>query len=56
MSGDQRYKHLSALCWTSEHFFLKFSGHKNNIYKTYPAIDLPVYGETDEINFVLIED
>jgi len=32
-------------------------GHKDNMEeKTYPAIDLPVYGEADGINFILIED
>jgi len=61
--GDQRYKHLSALHWTSGlHWmsglqktvfssFCLHPGHKNNMEeKIYPAMDSPVYGE----NIILV--
>jgi len=32
-------------------------GHRNNMEeKTYLAMDLPVYGESDSVNFILVED
>jgi len=33
------------------------AGYKNYMEeKTYPAMDLPVYGESDGANFILVED
>jgi len=54
---------LSASCWMNclqKTFFSSFCfhpGHKDKIgEKTYPAMDLPVYGEADDTNFIFIQD
>jgi len=42
---------------TSSSSFHLYPGYKNTMEeKTYPAMDLPVYGESDGTNFILVED
>jgi len=63
METKDTVRRLSASCWTSGlqiFFFSSFCfcpGHKNNTEeKTYPAMDSPVYGEADDINFISVEE
>ena len=53
VNGDRKYGYLSASHWKSDpkQFFPKFHlcpDHRDNMeVNTYPAVDLPVYGEAD---------
>jgi len=60
---DQRYRHLSASCWTSSlqklfsqvftfALVIRITWKK----KTDQGMDLPVYKESDYANFILVED
>jgi len=60
--GDQRYRCLSALCWTSgllilflKVFFL-CPGYRNNMEeKLNPGMDSLAYVEADGTNFISVE-